>query len=71
MKISPRLKTWREEAGGYCWDKDSTIDRPVKVNDHLMDATRYFVKTRKIIRKTLRRELKNNPYLPNFLGGAK
>lgn len=204
VKISPKLKAWREEAGGYCWDEDSTIDRPVKENDHCltgdmlvmtelgsvpiselvgtngkvwsynietgnaelkpysdcrmtrqlaeiieietedgctirctenhpiltergyviacellssdrivdieirsvgiksikranpepvynmevednhnfavadglivhncMDATRYFVKTRKIIRKNLCRETKINPYLPNFIGGAK
>ena len=70
IKISPRLKSWQEEAGGYAWDEDSTVDRPVKVNDHLMDATRYFVKTKHIIRRSLRKDIHStNPYLPNFLGG--
>lgn len=64
IKISSKLKAWKEEAGGYCWDEDATVDRPVKVNDHLMDATRYFVKTKKIIKKTLKRE-----YNSIFLGG--
>jgi len=36
VKISPKLKAWQEEAGGYCWDEDSTIDRPVKENDHCL-----------------------------------
>lgn len=48
IKISPELKEWKEEAGSYVWDMDSAEDRPVKTNDHYMDATRYFVKTSKI-----------------------
>ena len=67
VKISPKLESWKEEACGYCWDKDSTVDRPVKVNDHLMDAMRYFVKTKHIIRRVLRRN--NNDY--HFLMGGK
>ena len=63
IKISPKLKCWKEEIGGYIWDKDCVDDRPVKENDHLMDAMRYFVKTKKVIRRTLRR----NAELPNFL----
>jgi len=53
IKISPKLKCWKEEAGGYCWDKDAVDDRPVKENDHLMDAMRYFVKTKRIIKRVL------------------
>ena len=53
IKISPKLKCWKEEAGGYCWDKDAIDDRPVKENDHLMDAMRYFVKTKRIIKRVL------------------
>lgn len=67
IKVSPKLKAWKEEIGGYTWDEDSTVDRPVKVNDHLMDSMRYFVKTKKIIRKNLRRNQNSN--LPMFLGG--
>lgn len=70
LKMSSRLKNWKEEVSGYIWDKDCVDDRPVKVNDHLMDAMRYFVKTKKVIRKTLRREIDRGPYVPNFLGGA-
>lgn len=39
-----------KEFGGYVWDKDSGEDRPVKENDHGMDAIRYFVKTRRLVR---------------------
>ena len=45
IKISPRCKSWLKEAQGYVWDDSAAEDRPVKVNDHMMDATRYFVKT--------------------------
>lgn len=47
---SPRLDKWRAEAAGYVWDEKDP-DRPTKVNDHAMDATRYFVKTMRITRK--------------------
>lgn len=48
IKINPKLKAWIKEAEGYVWDESAADDRPVKVNDHYMDATRYFVKTMKI-----------------------
>ena len=48
IKINPKLKAWITEAEGYVWDESAADDRPVKVNDHYMDATRYFVKTMKI-----------------------
>lgn len=32
-----------EEAECYVWDDKSTEDKPLKVNDHAMDAMRYFV----------------------------
>ena len=53
--ISKDCKNWKEEAQGYVWDSKSVEDRPVKENDHLMDATRYFVKTMQIVRKANRR----------------
>lgn len=48
IKISPDCKMWIEEASGYVWDKCDNEDRPVKVNDHAMDDTRYFVKTMRV-----------------------
>ena len=50
IKIAPTLTNWRKEAEGYVWDDKSGEDKPVKVNDHLMDSTRYFCKTRHIAR---------------------
>ena len=40
-----------DEFGVYAWDPraaDAGIDRPIKDNDHCMDAVRYFVKTRRL-----------------------
>ena len=49
IKISPSIKEWVKEAQGYVWDeKTETEDRPVKVNDHYMDATRYLVSTLRV-----------------------
>lgn len=48
IKISSKIKEWVDEAGGYVWDDHSVEERPIKENDHYMDATRYFVKTERI-----------------------
>ena len=48
IKVSPSLKEWKKEVEGYVWDSKSVEEKPVKVADHYMDATRYFVKTMKI-----------------------
>ena len=48
IKISTYMPEWRREVEGYVWDERVEEDKPVKENDHLMDATRYFVKTKKI-----------------------
>ena len=48
IKINPKLKAWINEAEGYVWDESAAEDRPVKVNDHYMDATRYMVKTMRL-----------------------
>lgn len=55
VKISTCMSEWRREVEGYVWDERVEEDKPVKENDHLMDATRYFVKTKKIckIRRSL------------------
>lgn len=63
IKITPRCKNWYREVQGYVWDPDSSIDRPVKINDHAQDAMRYFVKTKNIVR------VKTN-YNPLFLKGG-
>lgn len=55
IRMSPVMENWKIEAGGYSWDANSADDRPIKENDHLQDAVRYFVKTKHIIRKALRK----------------
>lgn len=45
IKVSNTCKNWIREVQGYIWDDCPTEDRPVKINDHAMDDTRYFVKT--------------------------
>ena len=45
IKVSPTIKEWKTEAQGYVWDETIGEDKPVKVNDHYMDATRYLVST--------------------------
>lgn len=48
IRFVPKLKNWAEEISGYVWQDDAVEDRPIKEDDHLMDAMRYFVKTKKI-----------------------
>ena len=58
IKIAPWLTHWKQEAGGYVWDENEAADVPVKVNDHLMDSMRYFVKTKRIaVPKTMYRSI--------------
>ena len=56
LVISSKCKNWKAEASGYIWNEKAQEDAPVKENDHLMDATRYFVRTMRIIRKAIRRK---------------
>lgn len=49
IKIDPSLKEWIQEAEGYVWDEKAGEDKPLKVNDHYMDSTRYFIKTTKLL----------------------
>lgn len=51
IKINPSIKEWKQEVEGYVWDNDSAEDRPIKLNDHYMDCTRYFVHTMRIVKK--------------------
>lgn len=49
--INPAIKEWKQEAAGYVWDDSNPeLERPVKEDDHYMDATRYFVKTKKLLK---------------------
>lgn len=48
IRIMPDLENFDMEINGYVWDESESEDRPIKVNDHLMDAMRYFVRTAKI-----------------------
>lgn len=50
IKFTRACKNWKREVQGYVWDDNSSEDRPVKVNDHMMDAVRYFVKTMHIVK---------------------
>ena len=50
IKIAPSLTSLIKEAQGYVWDNKAGDDTPLKVNDHAMDAMRYFVKTMHIAR---------------------
>lgn len=50
IKISNSCTNWKNEAQSYIWDEDAVEDRVVKENDHLMDATRYFVQTMNLVR---------------------
>lgn len=40
----PTMQPWLKEVQGYVWEEEKEV--PVKENDHAMDATRYFVKTK-------------------------
>lgn len=58
VKVCRTCEKWQFEAGGYRWDPKASekgVDTPLKENDHLMDAMRYFVKTMKVIKRILRR----------------
>ena len=48
IKICDTCKNWIDEVQGYVWDSDEEEDKPVKINDHARDDTRYFVKTKQI-----------------------
>lgn len=62
IKVSSKIKEWFSEMGGYVWDdKVETEDKPIKVNDHYCDSTRYFVQTKKIT-KPIRDKVQNLAY---------
>lgn len=60
FKVSNSCRNWLREVQGYKWDDNAAEDRPVKVNDHAMDDTRYFVKTLGISKP---KNIYKSPYL--------
>ena len=45
IAVMDYIDEFRDEAGGYVWDDSAGDERPIKENDHMMDAMRYFVMT--------------------------
>lgn len=51
IKIFDILLETRKEFEGYVWaSEEGEDDRPSKINDHLMDALRYFVRTKRLVK---------------------
>ena len=51
IKINSCCKRTIQEFGLYSWDDKAGEDKPIKENDHAMDAVRYFVNTTQVWRK--------------------
>lgn len=49
VRIFDTCKETIKELEGYVWDAKEE-DKPVKVNDHMMDALRYFVRSKRLAR---------------------
>ena len=50
VRVSRDMAETAKEFAGYVWDDSESSDRPVKVDDHLMDALRYMVRTMRVRR---------------------
>ena len=48
IKFSKKCINWKREVQGYVWDEKANEDKPVKNEDHAVDAVRYFVHTKKL-----------------------
>lgn len=48
VKVSDSMERTKKEFAGYVWEDKQDSDRPVKENDHAMDAIRYFVMTKRV-----------------------
>lgn len=59
IKVGNNCTCTLREFGGYVWD-DTGEDRPVKENDHAMDALRYFVQTKRLVKPV--RETYKSPF---------
>jgi PBSX family phage terminase large subunit len=53
VRIFDTCKETIKELEGYVWDAKAE-DKPVKENDHMMDAMRYFVKTKRLAKPVSR-----------------
>ena len=53
LYISNSCEGTIKELQGYIWDTSrDDVERPIKVEDHCMDAMRYFVKTKRLVKPT-------------------
>ena len=52
IAIMDYITEFRDEAGGYVWQDGDGEERPIKENDHLMDAMRYMVMTMHVNKQT-------------------
>lgn len=52
IKVFEDCKETFKEFAGYVWDEKQDEDKPIKVDDHLMDSIRYFVRTKRIYKPT-------------------
>lgn len=50
VKVSKACIETFKEFEGYVWDNTDGVERPVKINDHMMDAMRYFVRTKRLVK---------------------
>lgn len=51
IKFFDTCRDMRNEFEGYVWDsEEGQEDRPTKINDHIMDALRYFVRSKKLVK---------------------
>lgn len=50
LKIFDTCRETLKEIEGYVWD-DKAEDKPVKIDDHMMDAMRYFVRTMRLVKR--------------------
>lgn len=49
IKVDKKIDVWEKEIGSYVWDdKISDTEKPIKINDHLADAVRYFVRYKRL-----------------------
>jgi PBSX family phage terminase large subunit len=56
LRVHESCEGWIEEVGGYVWDEKAALlgeDKPLKLNDHSMDAGRYAVKTPEVLWRPL------------------
>lgn len=64
IKVCKACKNTIKEFGLYRWDEESNEDRPIKENDHAMDAVRYFAYT------ILREKVGKKAYTPLWTRGG-